>query len=681
MKTRSLSQSILYQVLLFLFFALILSVPPLATGLLLDKSNYYLALLHAWYGIFPPVILLLAVAFIYRREENRVAFWGRLWMGVGCWFLLQFVLNGLVGILPPATVLENPAALASAILSLPSTLEGGIFARHPEGEIMLWKGWSYVIALILFLAGGIFLYYMGHRRKLNSDGHDTPKRPVIKVLLVLLACLMPLIPLIFLTGPGAEGEKNDIPAEEEIFAYIEDIYNFGARRAGTSAYEESLDYIVNQMEVLGYDTIVERTSFDFWEEKKWNLVVHPDTDDALKMESFYLPYTGPTKPGGITTEIVCLGEGTAEEFYEKDVEGKIALIELPATIISWDELKIFSYFAYDPDNTAAEYRQPYPIGWLAPFLEVYPRLEEHGAAGAIFILQDYPDLGPLSYYAPYDGVLRPVPCLYIREEDGNIIKEELGEGKVEVTLTLEAETSRRTAANAYAILPGRSEANYVISSHFDSPWASAVEDSSGVGLVLALAEYYAQLPEAERERTLVFLFTGSHMVGEPTNYDFIERHEEDLLADMLYYICLEHVADNYPYSNYVEPRGIFIQENPVVASLLAKQLEKYNLYRTVMFPTGTPLGVPSDAGPKARQGYPVISLISGPVYLFDAADTLERVPRDQLVPLSAAFIELIEELNRYPEFLLRFRVNTVAILLVVFLFTPLALFGFQGRND
>ena len=74
-------------------------------------------------------------------------------------------------------------------------------------------------------------------------------------------------------------------------------------------------------------------------------------------------------------------------------------------------------------------------------------------------------------------------------------------------------------------------------------------------------------------------------------------------------------------------------------------------------------------------------LISGPVYLFDAADTLERVPRDQLVPLTKSYIDFIENLNRYADFVLRFNVNTLAILLIALLFSPLVVLASFGRTS
>lgn len=195
-------------------------------------------------------------------------------------------------------------------------------------------------------------------------------------------------------------------------------------------------------------------------------------------------------------------------------------------------------------------------------------------------------------------------------------------------------------------------------------------------MVLSLARYYSQVPPEELDRTLVFLLTGSHFVGEPSNEDFIERHGEGILANTISIMCIEHIADNWPYSDYVEARGVFFKENPVAISLYAGLVPRHGLYGTLLFPTVTPLGVPTDAGPFSRAGFPVASLISGPVYLFDVADTLERVAHDQLVPIAKLHIDFIENLNRYPDFMLRFNINTLAILLTALLFSPLITIGF-----
>ena len=595
-------------------------------------------------------------------------------MGVGTWFLLQLILESLTTVSP-----------LLSLLSLPAKFAGGLLIRHPVGYVAHFSGWGLVAGITVFLLGGLALYMLGYRLGSENYGHTANNgntKPAFVVSTILLVVLLVAIPLsihaISKPTTGNSIEVATVPSEDEIYGNIKDVYDFGPRRPGSTSYQDAAAKLTAWLKSSAPPVTMESTTFDYWEEKKWQLVVKPNGDDSTEMECYFWPYSGQTSAEGITAQLIYVGEGTEADFQAADVKGKVALISLPPINIGWNELKLFSYMAYDPDNIAADNSHPYPIGWILHSYNIYPRLEQAGAIGAVYILEDYPNMGPLTYYAPYDGQIRSVPSLYIREEDGEMLKKRLQEEPLEVNLVLDANISRGggEAVNIYSILPGKSDSNFIISSHFDSPWSSGVEDSSGVGMVMALARYYAQFTPEGRQRTMVFMLTGSHFVGEPSNDDFIQRHKEGILSDNLFTLCIEHIADNWPYSDYVEARGVFFKENPVAISLYAGLVQHYGLYSTLLFPTVTPLGIPTDAGPLNREGFPVVSYISGPIYLFDAADTLDRVPRDQLVPLAKLYIDYIENLNRYPDFMLRFNINALARLLTAFVFSPLIAIGF-----
>ncbi|MBN2462080.1 MAG: hypothetical protein JXB43_00595 [Dehalococcoidia bacterium] len=669
---------LLLQLLAFLLISLFLSLIPVLLAIYGNTSSYAQALFNIWYDLLPPVALLLLAYIIYRNEVNWLAFLGRAWMGVGTWFLLQLVLESLTRIFP-----------LLSLLSLPAKFAGGLFIRHPAGYVAYFSGWGLVAGIIVFLLGGLALYTFGYLLKSENYGRMTNKgntRPAFVVSNVLLVVLLIAIPVsIYAISKPTTGnfiEVADMPSEDEIYENIKDVYSFGSRRPGSESYQASAAKLTAWLKSSAPPVTTESTTFDYWEEKKWQLVLDPSGDNPTEVECYFWPYSGQTSSEGITAQLVYLGEGTEADFQTADVKGKVALISLPPINIGWNELKLFSYMAYDPDNLAAGNSHPYPIGWILHLFHIYPRLEQAGAIGAVYILEDYPNTGPLTYYAPYDGQIRSVPGLYIREEDGELLKKRLQEGPLEINLVLDATISRGAgeAINIYSILPGKSESNFIVSSHFDSPWSSGVEDSSGVGMVMALAHYYAQFTPEGRQRTMVFLLNGSHFVGEPSNEDFIERHKGGILSKNLFNLSIEHIADNWPYSSSLEARGVFFKENPLAISLYAGLLQHYGLYGTLLFPTVTPLGVPTDAGPLSREGFPVVSYISGPVYLFDAADTLERVPRDQLVPLANLYIDFIENMNRYPDFMLRFNINTLARLLTAFVFSPLIVIGFISRS-
>jgi len=668
---------LLLQFLAFLLLSLFFSLIPALLAVFGNTSSYAQALLNIWYGLLPPIALLLVAYILYRNEANWLSFLGRAWIGVGTWFLLQLVLESLTTVSP-----------LLSLLSLPAKFAGGLLVRHPVGYMAYFSGWGLVSGIIVFLLGGLALYIFGYRlrsetyRRMTNNRNTKSTFAASTILLVVLLVSIPLsIYAISKPTTGNFVEGIAAPSEDEIYGHIKDIYDFGPRRPGSASYQDAAAELTAWLKSSAPPVTIETTTFDYWGEKKWQLVIEPNGDKPTEMECYFWPYSGQTSPEGITAQLVYLGQGTEADFQAADVRGNVVLISLPPINIGWNELKLFSYMAYDPDNLAAGNSHPYPIGWILHLFHIYPRVEQAGALGAVYILEDYPNMGPLTYYAPYDGQIRSVPSLYIREEDGEILKKRLQEGPLEINLVLDATISRGggEAVNIYTVLRGKSDRNFIISSHFDSPWSSGVEDSSGVGMVLALARYYAQVPLEERQRTMVFLFTGSHFVGEPSSDNFIERHKEGMLSDNLFYMCIEHIADNWPYSNYAEARGVFFKENPVAISLYAGLLQRYGLYGTLLFPTVTPLGVPTDAGPLSREGFPVVSYISGPVYLFDAADTLERVPRDQLAPLAKLYIDFIDNLNRYPDFMLRFNINTLVRLLTAFVFSPLIAIGFITR--
>jgi hypothetical protein len=646
------SRSWVWQLVLFLVLGILFSALPFALALILDKSSIPLAIVTAWYAAFPPVILLMLAWLLYHDEPSWAAAAGRMAVSVGIWFGLQALLSALVNV-----------DILVRLLALPATLAGG-------------RG--YTLGAAIFLIGGLALWIAGPRLGLNRP--STPNRAAfawgtaafLGVSVVGLALLIALTTVQAALPSGAP----EPPTQDEVFGYTSDVYNLGIRRPGWPAAEQARDYVVSRLESFGFQEVrVEPYTFDLWKESAWSLTVDP-SGEAWQPETFFYPYSGPTAPEGVEGQMVYVGEPTEENFAAADVAGKIVVVDLPPTNIGWDEMKLFTFLAYDPDRTAEGWSHPYPIGW--PVLEASDLAEAHGAAGLVGILHDYPAMGVFSYYAPYDGEIRPVPGLYVRDEDGQKLIDAIQSGATRARLVLDATVSRGggMAWTVYGVLPGRRDGIVMIHTHYDAPWRSGIEDSAGVGMVLGLARYYAELPAEAREHTMIFYFGGTHMIGARANTAFMEAHAGDVMSKLVVDIAIEHIADDYnppaAPSGLAEPRGNFIYENPVMVSALAGSVASHRTYRTLLFPTGTPLGVPTDAGMFAEAGYPVSSLISGPVWLFDDDDTLERVALKELAPLSAMYIDFIGRLGRVPDPLLRFNLNLWAVIVTTVVLLPLA---------
>jgi len=548
------------------------------------------------------------------------------------------------------------------LLSLTATLAGGAQPFLVDG--------------LLLLIGGIVMWILGARVPAPFP-RPTASRVALGVLLVVALVGLPLVAMLTAQLGAGAPLSAPLPTQDQIFGYITDMYNMGERRPGSLADHNAIAYLEARFRDLGYsDVHVEWSSFDYWEPVRWSLTVQPGNPESWEAHTFYVPYSGPTQPQGITAEVVDLGNISAPKW--QDVAGKVVLVDIPATDLSWDQMKLFSFMAFDPRQSAKDWQHPYPIGWGDDYVSFYGQVESRHPAAIIGILRDYPDMGNFTYYCPYDGVLRSIPSLYIQSEDGDRLKAEVAEGKTMVNLVLAAKVSSNggETASVYAVLPGKSPSTLIISSHHDSPWRSGVEDSSGTGMVLGLAQYYAQVPLSQRERTMVFLLDGSHFVGEPTNLDFIAKHKNNILANTLFDLSIEHIADDFnppnPPTGLVEPRGTFMTENPVAVSQYSSVIAQHNSVRSLVFPTDSPLGVPTDASDYYEAGVPVVSLISGPSWLFDEGDTLDRVAKGELVPTTQRYVDFISRLNATPDWLLRFKLGWLTLGLLVIIFSPLA---------
>jgi hypothetical protein len=645
--------------LLIFFLALVFSILPLVLSLVFDKSSLALAIFLAWYALWPAVALFLLALWLYRKEPNWLQALGHIWMALSLWFLLQYIFVALMEV-----------HLIFRLVSLPAVLAG--------------SSYSFLIGGLVFLIGGIFLWWFGGRAPIPLP-RTAASRIALGVLLLIALIGLPLFAILTArlgtgTAPGAP-----IPTEEQIFGYVSDVYNLGERRSGSLADHNAIAYIEAKFREFGYsDVRVEKSSFDYWEPVRWDLTVRAGDSGSWEAETFYVPYSGPTKADGITAEIVDLGDVSAPKW--QNVTGKVVLIDIPAIDLSWDQMKLFTYMAFDPNNSTKGWHHPYPIGWADAFISFYDQVKSRHPAAIVGILRDYPVMGKFTYYCPYDGILRPIPGLYIQAKDGDRLKSAIAKGKMVVNIVLDAKVSRNggESANVFAVLPGKSASTIIVHSHHDSPWRSGVEDSSGVGTVLGLAKYYAQVPLAQRERTMIFLLTGGHMVGEATNIDFVSKHKNDILARTRFDIAIEHIADDYNPPNaptgLLEPRGIFMTENPVAVSQYASVIAQHDSSRSLIFPTGSPLGVPTDASEFSKAGVPVVSMLGGPTWLFDDDDTLDRVAKAELVPTAQKYVDFISRLNATPDWLLKLNLGWLTVGLLVFVFSPLAAATYAWRR-
>jgi hypothetical protein len=422
------------------------------------------------------------------------------------------------------------------------------------------------------------------------------------------------------------------------------------------------DYIYQKFTEFGLkDVKKEPVDLTVWHADSWSL-----TAGDQEVPSFYVLNTGFTPKEGISAELVYLKNGTVEDFKAADVKGKIAVIDLDFGILPALPLILMaSYYVYDPAHTFLWWEWQ-PTTWVRENWDAEPAKKgventknaydlaiKNGAAGVVWILKDQPT-NINSYYSPYEGIMTELPALYVGKYDGKKLKERLKKETLKGTMLLLGSKTPGVMHDVYGVLPGKSKESFLITTHHDAPFKGYIEDGTGVGMILSMAKYFSQIPESEREKTLVFVASAGHFYGSKGMESWINTHKEDYVKDIVLNINMEHIAakefvenkkGDFEYSGKMQTRGIFIFNNNHYKKAIAEALNDTKLGRSIVVAI-TALGEdpPGEGIYSNRAGIPIIHYISGPTYLLVDADTRDKVNFAELVPAATTFIEVIEKL-------------------------------------
>jgi hypothetical protein len=455
-------------------------------------------------------------------------------------------------------------------------------------------------------------------------------------------------------GSNHAGEvvRDDLLTDSQtMMGWIADITAQGIRRPGYPASEWIEGWARDRFVELGLEEVtLDPVTVDRWEPLSWSLTLsRPDgSGESLAIPCYPVPFSGETP--GVEGEIAILPTGDEPA---PDVAGKIALLEneflaLPTSIFP----PLWNAWAYDPANEVATHTQIIPFS--SSFADVLGPVLEGGGIGFIGILRGLP-WETDRYYVPYDAVERPVPAVWVSSSNGDRLLAFLAAGPTRARLQVERKLEKATSHNVTGVLRGASDEWIIIGSHSDGPWASAVEDASGVSLVLAQARYWSRVPQSERPHNLMFLLNSGHMSGGAGLIHFVETHRDFISNQVVLEVHLEHAAreargengqlvpTDQPEFRWWFTSWIRPLEEAVAAAICAEDLGRSFIMPPEDFPPGS-LTPPTDAAffhPIA----PIVSFLTAPMYLFDEADTIAMIHEPSLVPLTRAAIRIIEAMR------------------------------------
>ena len=234
--------------------------------------------------------------------------------------------------------------------------------------------------------------------------------------------------------------------------------SLGFRTSGSDAEHRTADYLAEEMETIGLKNVEKiPVTVDKWQYNDASLTI--DGTDIDLMPVSYM--VNGTDEKGITAEIVDCGTGFAEDYEDKDVKGKIALVGV----------------------------DQYNESWIGGYIyEAY----EHGAKALVTY-----DLDGYGRYSDDDHQIQDVcaedvmPTAIITMSEYKQIKKALDEGHNKANLVIDSvmEEGKGTSYDVVGYIPGKSHDQQIIfAGHYDMYFTGFQDDCSAIGTIMSMAK-------------------------------------------------------------------------------------------------------------------------------------------------------------------------------------------------
>jgi hypothetical protein len=317
--------------------------------------------------------------------------------------------------------------------------------------------------------------------------------------------VIPTLVSLVAAGPAPRLADATDPSAKLDMAYVrrvvEDLTAIGStelgmRIFGTPQDVAAADYVASQMTSLGLQSVaLESVPGDSWTFDGASVALTGDLTKTYRAGS--MGGVAGTPPEGVSGPLVFAGLGTARDYahLHLNAHGKI--------VIAW----------WDPT-----------VSWAnLPALEAKAR-------GAKALLLAVPNGGPYFQGAnalgSFDATCDPtlcVPFVTITTKAASRIIRQLESGaSIDATVVLDATNQSANGYNTYGVIPGTDSSHViVIGAHHDAWWFGAVDDATGVAMILALAKAVIETGEQPRYTWVFTTHTGEEYGLSGAHYDWL----------------------------------------------------------------------------------------------------------------------------------------------------------------
>lgn len=466
-------------------------------------------------------------------------------------------------------------------------------------------------------------------------------------------------------------------SSEKLWAAHQYLDSLKARPTGSPSHKAFVDYIDAQLgQIPGLERRESVYTINHWLESSASLEAGAAPVQAIPV-SGSVPYSHATPAQGVSAPLVYVPQDV--DLSTVDIAGKIVLREAQTGSLPQAVFLALAWWVYDPTQTLLlstlnNYERDF-LGYDARLTDI--RNAGAGGAAGLILMHGFPREQMLGHYAPYEGERFAVPAVYVGVDEGEQLKQMAAAGQ-SARIRIAADEGPVETRSLFATLPGVSAERIVIESHTDG---TNVHEDNGPLVILAMARYFASLPQECRPKTLEFAFPTAHFYQQlfpPQRHGGSGQYAQELdydydKGDVVMSLVLEHLGtlsfDAVERGNGLPGRelklngkpetiSVFVNDSPLLVASMLTTVVTHDMRGAIALrgadlpgahiPLHHSLG--GEGTPYNEHLIPTVAYITSPWALYNPAFGLEVIDQDLLYRqtlMFTDFVHLVAPMSRY----------------------------------